>query len=35
MDALQQFREKGRKEFAKVGQELAAVLTNPARKRYF
>ena len=35
MDALQHFRENARKEFAKVGQELAAVLTNPARKRYF
>lgn len=29
MDALQQFREKARREFAKVGQEMAAVLTTP------
>ena len=32
MDALQQFREKARKEFAKVGQELAAVLTSPRQE---
>jgi len=32
MDALQQFRENARKELAKVGQELAAVLTTPRQE---
>lgn len=32
MDALQQFREKARKELPKAKQELAAVLTNPRQE---
>ena len=31
-DALQHFREKARREFAKVGQEMAAVLTSPRQE---
>ncbi|MCH7558573.1 MAG: hypothetical protein IIB56_14100 [Planctomycetes bacterium] len=31
-DALQQFREKARREFAKVRQEMAAVLTTPRQQ---
>ncbi len=35
MDALQQFREKARRELPKAKQELRDVLTSPHRKRYY
>ena len=35
IDALQQTREKARKELPEVGKELAAVLTNPRQEAVF